>query len=163
MSPKRRLIARLITILLWAGMFLPLSPSVSAADLYFTAINDSVCTLTSDTMPFWSGGLLYVPYTVFDPERNSTGVNLGLYVSYSSRARTTVTLYNRSKVLVFDLNEGNCRDDVTGEVYSYRAIVRNGVPYLPLAMVCPFFGLTYTYNSLSFVPRAIWSESKIRT
>ena len=40
-------------------------------------------------MPLWSGGVLYVPYTVFDGN-NSTGVNLGISSGYS-RSSGTVT------------------------------------------------------------------------
>lgn len=149
----RRFTMTLFTLALCVGLFLPLP--VSAADLYFTAINERIEYLTSDTMPFWSGGTLYVPYTLFDKNLNSTQTDLGITVSYNSRTKTSVTLYNlRQQMLTFDLVSGNCRDELTGEVFSYRAVMRNGKPYLPLEMVCSFFGLSWSYNALPEIPQS---------
>lgn len=145
MKPPRRPTRLLLAVVLCLGLFLPLR--VSAAGVYFTAINDSVAPLTSDTMPFWSGGVLYVPYTVFDAAHNSVGVDLGIISSYS-RTKNTVALYNTNQILIFDLNDGSCRDDLTGQSYDAQAIMRNGLPYLPVGTVCSFFGLTYTYSAL---------------
>ena len=152
MKALRRPLVVLLTLALCVGLFLPIP--VSAADLYFTAINERIEYLTSDTMPFWSGGILYVPYTVFDKNLNSTQTDLGITVSYNSRTKSTVTLYNlRQQMLTFDLVSGNCRDELSGEVFPYRAIMRNGKPYLPLEMVCSFFGLSWSYNSLPSIPQ----------
>lgn len=138
---------RILPLLLTAALFLGLTVPTSAASLYFTAIDDSIPPLTSDTMPFWSGGTIYVPYTVFDAKQNGVNVSLGLYANYNQNAGT-VTLFNLRQVLVFDFNSRNCRDDMTGTVYAYRAIMRSGRPYLPLNMVCSFFGMEYSYNQL---------------
>lgn len=152
MKALRRPLVVLLTLALCVGLFLPIP--VSAADLYFTAINERIEYLTSDTMPFWSGGILYVPYTVFDKNLNSTQTDLGITVSYNSRTKSTVTLYNlRQQMLTFDLVSGNCRDELSGEVFPYRAIMRNGKPYLPLEMVCSFFGLSWSYSSLPSIPQ----------
>ena len=149
----RRPLLTLLTLALCVGLFLPMP--VSAADLYFTAINERIEYLTSDTMPFWSGGVLYVPYTLFDKNLNSTQTDLGITVSYNSRTKTSVTLYNlRQQMLTFDLVSGNCRDELTGEVFPYRAVMRNGKPYLPLEMVCSFFGLRWSYNTLPDFPQS---------
>lgn len=142
----RRLVRAGTAMALCLALLCPLP--VSAADLYFTATNDSLAQLTTDTMPLWSGGVLYVPYTVFDSRTNSTGIDLGVNASYS-RSDGTVTLFTPRKFLVFDLNHGTCRDDLTGESYSARAIVRNGRPYLPVKTVCDFFGLTSSYTAIS--------------
>lgn len=156
MGRIRRFFTGLLTALLCIGLFLP--PSARAADIYFTALNDNLTELTSETMPLWSGGALYVPYTVFVPNRNTIGVDLGITVSYNNRTRNIITLYtsrniNNTKILEFDLDAGTCTDEITGEALSARAIMRNGVPFLPLGVVCDFFGLTYSYTSLSFVPQ----------
>ena len=46
--------------------------------VYFTAVNDQLLPDLSDgTMPFWSGGRLYVPYTAI------AGTDLGLFYSRS--------------------------------------------------------------------------------
>lgn len=153
MKSLRRAAVTLLTLVLCLGLFLPLP--ASAADLYFTAINERIEFLTSDTMPFWSGGTLYVPYTLFDKNLNSTQTDLGITVSYNSRTKTSVTLYNlRQQMLTFDLVSGTCRDELTGEVFPYRAIMRNGKPYLPLEMVCNFFGLSWSYNTLPDFPQS---------
>lgn len=141
---------RLLPVLLTAALFWELASPVSAASLYFTAINDSVPRLTSDTMPFWSGGTIYVPYTVFDVNQNGVNISLGLYVKYNQGANT-VTLFNLRQVLVFDLGNNTCRDDMSGIVYPSRAYMRGGRPYLPLNMVCSFFDLEYSYNQLPYI------------
>lgn len=146
---------RIPMILLAVALFLGLSwpMPASAATLYFTAVNDSVAPLTSDTMPLWFGGTLYVPYSVFDGNLNGVGVGLGLYTSYN-RSSGTVTLFNLRQMLVFDLNNGTCRDDMTGTVYVSRAIMRNGRPYLALNTVCSFFELEYSYSLLPNIPQS---------
>lgn len=150
MRKKRRAVRLLLAAVLVLGLFPPVP--ASAATLYFTAVNNSVAPLTSDTMPFWSGGTLYVPYSIFDASLNRIGVGLGLYTSYNRDSRT-VTLFNLRQTLVFDLNSGTCRDDVTGTTYISRAIMRGGRPYLALSTVCSHFDLEYSYNQLPDVPQ----------
>lgn len=147
MRKKRRVVPLMLAVVL----ALSLMPA-SAATLYFTAVNNTVAPLTSETMPFWSGGTLYVPYTIFDASLNNVGVGLGLYTSYNRDSRT-VTLYNLRQTLTFDLNSGTCRDDVTGTTYLSRAIMRGGRPYLALGTVCSHFDLEYSYNQLPGIPQ----------
>lgn len=150
MRKKRRVLSWLLAAALFIGLSLPMP--VSAANLYFTAINDSVALLTSDAMPLWYGGTIYVPYTVFDANLNGIGVSLGLNISYN-RGSNLVTLFNLQQMLVFDLNNGTCRDEITGVVYSAKAIMRNGKPYLALNTVCTFFDLEYSYSQLPYIPQ----------
>lgn len=145
MDKKRRIQTFFASLALLLTLSAPMP--ASAANLYFTAINDSVPPLTSDTMPFWSGGAIYVPYTLFDPNLNGINVSLGLYTSFN-RSSGTVTIFNLRQMLVFDLSNGTCRDDMTGTVYSSRSIMSNGRPYLSLDMVCSFFDLEYSYHQL---------------
>ena len=146
MTAARRFLLGLVTAAVCLGLLLPMP--ASAANVYVTSINDNVAPLTADTMPVYSGGVMYVPYTVFDGAYS--GIDLGIYASYS-RSGNTVTLFNLRQMLVFDLSAGTCRNDMTGEYYSARAIVRNNRPYVPVETVCSFFGLTYTLNRLSYV------------
>lgn len=132
---RRRFLALLCAMALCLAL---LPPSQAAGEVCFTAINITVLPLTADSMPIWSEGTLYVPYTVFDA--NSTGVSLGTGSIYS-KSSGTVRVFSVSQILVFDLNEGNCYNQHTGERLSGRAIMRNGKPYLPAARVCSFFGL----------------------
>lgn len=146
MRKKRRLLPFLLALVLAAGLI----PSASAANLYFTGINDSVAPLTSGSMPCWLSGTLYVPYTVFDANQNGVGVSLGLYASYN-RTSHVVTIFNLKHMLVFDPNQSTCRDEMTGAVYDGRAIIRNGKPYVPLSVVCSVFGLEYSYSPLNYI------------
>ena len=142
MTAKKRFLTGLLTLVFCLGLMLPLP--VRAADLYFTSVDDSLLPLTSATMPVWSGGKLYVPYTVFD--KGSTGVDLGLKCIYN-RNSGTVTLYTPQEMLllVFDLNAGTCRDEITGSTFDTKAITRNGQPFLPVNFVCDYFELVRTY------------------
>ena len=38
-----------------------LNSAQAAGNVYLTAVNENLLELTSDTMPTWSGGALYVP------------------------------------------------------------------------------------------------------
>ncbi len=148
MRKKCRIAPLLLTALLLLGVFWPIP--ASAAELYFTGINDSVAPLASDTMPCWYGGTLYVPYTVFNTSQNGIGISLGLNTSYS-RGGQSVTIYNLRQMLTFDMRNGTSRDDMTGMACEGRAIMRNGKPYVPLNTVCAFFGLEYSYNQLPYI------------
>ena len=144
MRRARALLPKLLVLALCLGLLLP--TPVSAAELYLTSVNDRVLPLTADTMPLWSGGLLYVPYNVFDSDVSQ--VDLDIETSYSPSAQT-VTFYNTRQRLVFDLKTGTSRDDITGTVYYAKAIIRNGKPYVPLNTVCNFFGLSRSYTAIS--------------
>ena len=95
-------------------------------------LNNKLLPLASDTMPLWSGGVLYVPASLFDGSATnaSYGVTLGVSLT-QSQSSGTITLYSLSGILVFDLNSGICVDQQTGELLSGRAITRNGRIYLP--------------------------------
>lgn len=148
MEKKRRLLPLLLAAALFLGLYQPMP--ASAAAIYFTGINDSVVPLTSDTMPCWSGGTLYVPYTVFNANTNGIRVSLGLETTYN-RNTNTVSIFNLRQMLTFDLNTGICRNDMTGATYTARAIMRNGKPYVALNIVCSTFGMEYSYTQLPYI------------
>ena len=93
-------------------------------------------------MPVWSGGVLYVPHSVFDGT-NSTGIGFGLNFSYN-RDTGIASLFTTQQILTFDLNRGISYDYISGTPLKGRAILRNGRPYLPVGQVCSFFGLSYS-------------------
>lgn len=128
-------------VLVLALLVTLLNSAQASGSIYLTAVNENLLELSSDTMPTWSGGVLYVPYTVFDG--SYTGINLGISSSYS-RDAGTVTFYNLQQMMVFDLNRGTCYNPLTEESLAGRAIMRNGRPYVPASVVCGFFGLTYS-------------------
>ena len=136
----RRRLAALVLCLL-AVFQLSASPTRAAEDVYFTAVNKNVLSLSDATMPFWSGGYLYVPSTIF------TGVGRDLGVScYPNIAKQTVLLYVDDTIyssLVFDLNKDYAIDN-EGNLYFQPPIQRGGVIFLPISLIARCFGLLYS-------------------
>jgi len=141
MKRKTKWITWVLVLLLSFGIMTP--PPAAAAEVYFTSINDTLLPLTAETMPVWSGGLLYVPYTIFDGRYSGTR-ELGLESSYD-RGTNEVSLFKLRQILTFDLDDGTCRNGITEEAIKAKAILRNGQPYVPLNAVCSFFGLERSY------------------
>ena len=136
--------AALLLSLLLAG-----TAKADEITIYLMAENDQMLDLPLSAMPAWINGDIYVPYTAFD--WTVTGVNLG--VSYGQERTETeykFTLYSLNGMLVFDLNAGTCTDGFSGEAKDMRAALRNGRVFVPLAGVCSFFGLNYTYTPTNY-------------
>jgi len=130
--------------LVMALALLPAAGRAVLSDVYFTAVNEQLLDLSSDTMPFWSGGVLYVPSRVF------TGTDLG--VSYvRNNTMDLVMLYTNRVDLRFDLEDQTAYDK-RGNVYNGHAIERNGTVFFPLDLVCRYFGLTWSYSQTDTVP-----------
>ncbi len=110
---------------------------------YFIAINDSVLPLGSLPFPIWVDGFFYVPYTVFDAA--STGYSLGTSSTYQ-KSTSLVTVYTDTSTLIFDLEGGYCVNGVTQSVFQFRGVVENGIPYLPMTIVCNFFRISFSYH-----------------
>lgn len=144
MKMGKRLLAGLLT----AAMCLCLLCAVpaQAVDICFTAIDESVLKLTSESMPLWSDGVLYAPYTTFNEADNGLR-GWEIQTSYN-KSRNRITVFDTSRFLAFDLETGTCWDDLTGVAYSGGAILRGDRPYLPVETVCRHFGLTYNYREI---------------
>lgn len=136
---RRRLPAAVCILALLFTLFVPIHANES---ICFTAVNDRILPLTDETMPVWSGGVLYVPYSVFDA--SATGVSLGVTSTYL-KSSGIVSVFTLKNMLTFDLNDGTCRSQRTGTLLQGRAIIRNGTAYVPAGLVCSFFGLSYSY------------------
>ncbi len=143
---KKKIIALVCALLLLLGS-IPVAHADS--EVIFVALNDNVSPLSAETMPFFSSGMLYVPYDTFDARTNS--IDLGLYATYSERDRV-VTVYNTQDMLVFDLNTNSMYKYHTGESYNIPAITRNGVIFIPAYIICDVFGLEYSYYQTSYGP-----------
>ncbi len=128
---SRRLICLILVLLLAALLVLPAS---GAAQLAFVAVNDTIpLTLSSGELPFYSGGMLYVPYTVFNTS------SLGFYPSYTPDTGT-LTLFSRNQRLVYDISGGTVTDE--NKLVQYiPAISRNGTIFLPAAFSANHFGV----------------------
>ena len=143
---KRRICSLLLTVAVVFSLGMPLlsTRSEAAESVYFTAVNEQLCPLNDETMPFWSGGNLYVPSTVFS--------SYDLDVSYvRDTSAQTAILYTSQRVLEFDLVGGGANNK-TGTYYSASAVSRNGYIYFPLAFVCNYFRLSYSVVDTAWVP-----------
>lgn len=128
---KRALSLLLSIVLLLLVMLLPVS---GASSMSFIVVNDLArLNLTGDQRPFYSGGALYVPYTVF------SSVSLGFYPSYSV-ADKTLALFSRDKRLVFDLSDGTVTDE-TKYVQNISAVSKAGTVFVPAAFCAGHFGI----------------------
>lgn len=135
---------RLFCLLLSALLLFSLAPGPARADttVYFTAVNDQLLGLSDDTMPFWSGGRLYLSSTAI------SGSDLGVFYS-RSRDKQTVVVYRQSSALTFDLSSGTVNDQ-NGRQYGGSAIVRGDVVFLPIELLTQFFALDYSYTRISY-------------
>lgn len=124
----------LIVAVLILSLMLLIVPVSGAADLAFVAVDDTVpLTLSGDSLPFYSGGTLYVPYTAFN------AASLSFFPSYDTSSKL-LTLFSRSSRLVFDLSAGTVTDE-NKDVQLVSAISRGGMVYLPAAFCANHFGV----------------------
>jgi len=137
---------RLAGAILALAVLLALVPRGSAAPagVYFTAANEQLLELTSDTMPFWSRGVLYISSRLFE----GTDLNVA-YVRNS--ALGMATLYNTRTDLRFDLKNGTVTDK-SGTSYNAHAIEKGNVVFFPLDMVCRHFGLSWALMDTDTAP-----------
>ncbi len=140
---KRRFWALLCAAALLLALALPAN-SVTSDPVYLLAVNDRMCDLPNGTLPISIGGVIYVPYTVFD--KDSAGVDLGVYYGINQDRGTVLSLYALSGRLTFTIDSSSCVDG-QGNSLNWQAYIRNGIPYVPAAAVCGFFGLTYSFLS----------------
>ena len=140
---KRRLAAWALAL----ALALTLSPPTGQAVLsgvYFTAVNELLLELNSETMPFLNGGVWYVSSRIF--EGTDLGVN---YVrTYSPNQ---VMLYTAKVDLRFDL-DAQTISDKNGNNFAGCAVERGGVIFFPLPLVCSRFGLRWSYTETETVP-----------
>lgn len=139
---RKRWFAALCALVLLCSCALGLLGPASAASrrtTYFTAVNDTVMELRDETMPFSSGGEIYVPYTMFDP--NTTGIQLGVYASCGNNV---AVFYGRtSGALIFDLSQDTATSS-TGEKHPKRAIRHNSTVFVPVDLVVKYFDLSWS-------------------
>lgn len=149
MKGRKGMIAGVLVGILCLSLWFPVV--TGAADVCFTAVNDRVLPLTDAGMPIWYGGFLYVPYTTFDQYQSFGGSvsdsELGIFSSYS-RSENTVTIYDARHILEFHIGSGTARDILTGSTYKTGAVLRDGVPYVPVYVICSHFGMKYSYLSI---------------
>lgn len=137
---------RAAAVLLVVCMALGLSTLSAAAgrSVYFLAVNDTVLSLSDETMPFWENGYLYIPSTIFAGD-----VYKELEIGYiPNQSRQLLVLYTAGKSLHFPLGEAYAQD-TSGNSYYPGAVERNGIAFVPAALVAEFFGLSYSVTSVT--------------
>lgn len=142
MTRGKRLLSLLLSVLMLCTL---LPPRASAAPtLYFTAVNDRMCDLKDETMPFWQNGLLYVAgATVDGPD------DLGIRYSYNQE-KSVAILYKGQRVLYCDLTAGTMENNRTGEQYAGSPIVRSGMVFFPITALAKIFDLKYSSTKIAY-------------
>lgn len=142
MTRGKRLLSLLLSVLMICTL---LPPRASAAPtLYFTAVNDRMCDLSDETMPFWQNGLLYVAgATVDGPD------DLGIRYSYNQE-KSVAILYKGQRVLYCDLTAGTMENNRTGEQYAGSPIVRSGMVFFPITALAKMFDLKYSSTKIAY-------------
>ena len=134
---KRRLAAYAVCILLVLQMPFP---TVRAEErVYFAAAGSYVLPLSDNTMPFWSGGYVYVASSIFTGAAREA-LNISQVLDSSQE---WVVLYSGGLSLTFNLS-ANCALDNDGNAYYPGAIRRNGVVFVPANTVSRYFNLVYS-------------------
>lgn len=139
----RRVAAWSLTLLL-VLVLVPARGKAVLDGVYFTAANEQLLDLNSETMPFYSGGVLYVSSKVFE------GTDLGVTFVYNSTTKMAM-LYTARTDLRFDLVNQTTYDK-NGNKYQAYAMERNGYVFLPIGTVCGFFGLMWTISETDTAP-----------
>lgn len=149
MRNRLRRIASLVLALLLTAQLAPAPAGAPVSGVYLTAVNDEMVELSRETMPFWSGGHLYVSNVIF------SGVfRRMLEVACSQPPNKPVVLYSTrtvGDVLFFDLEAGTSYDGQNNQ-YGLPAIQRGGYVFFPIDLVCSVFGLTYSYTPVDPAP-----------
>ena len=142
MTRGKRLLSLLLSVLMLCTL---LPPRASAAPtLYFTAVNDRMCDLSDETIPFWQNGLLYVAgATVDGPD------DLGIRYSYNQE-KSVAILYKGQRVLYCDLTAGTMENNRTGEQYAGSPIVRSGMVFFPITALAKIFDLKYSSTKIAY-------------
>lgn len=142
MTRGKRLLSLLLSVLMLCTL---LPPRASAAPtLYFTAVNDRMCDLSDETMPFWQNGFLYVAgATVDGPD------DLGIRYSYNQE-KSVAILYKGQRVLYCDLTAGTMENNRTGEQYTGSPIVRSGMVFFPITALAKMFDLKYSSTKIAY-------------
>ena len=87
----------LCALVLATLLVLPWGSAAGEPEVYQLAVNESFLDrdgLTAANMPVAVGGIIYVPYTVFDKNKNTTGVDLGVScLEYKDAESYTLTMY----------------------------------------------------------------------
>lgn len=124
----------LISLILIVSLLccLPVGAGADETGVCFVATNDTLLDLSLS--PVFYGSTAYVSARIF--------AYFGIYYSFFS-SDLTAELYNESRQIFFDMEEGNAYDADLNP-YDVSAVYRNGVAYVPVSWTCRYFGLSYS-------------------
>lgn len=138
---KKRAAALALCALL---LFQLAEPSAQAAgNVYFVAAQEYVLPLSDSTMPFWYGGYLYIPSTMF-----TNVARKALGISYVASRKTAILYSAGDHSLIFDPAKSYVQDN-EGNISYPGGVTRGGVVYVPAAVVAKFFDLQYSVTEVS--------------
>ena len=134
---KRRAAALLLCFLM--AFWLSLPPVRAADRVYFTAVGSYVLPLSDNTMPFWSGGYVYIASSIFTgAARETLGISQVL-----NNDQGRLVLYSGGRSLTYNLSASYALDNDGGTYYP-GAIQRNGTVFVPANTVSRYFDLVYS-------------------
>jgi len=134
---RNRILSFLLVLALSLAVVLPAARATE--DVLFAGLNNKLFPPEKETMPRYFSGVIYMPYTFFSSD------DLGVYFA-SNNSEDTVLIYSSTKRLVFNVKTGTVSDH-EGKQLSPSAKAADGVVYVPLWLVCSFFGLDYSVIS----------------
>ncbi len=111
-------------------------PANAAPTVVFTVVNDQFQALSDATMPVEKDGKYYVPYTVFLS-------GFGDLKAYNSTQEQVLVLYDKEKVISFDIAHGYTYDQQM-RTYNESAFTQNGRVFVPVSFICSTWGFYYS-------------------
>lgn len=142
---KKKIAAWILCLLIVLQMAAP--PSAKAEGyVYFVAVGENVLPLSERTMPFWSGGYLYIASSIITGNvRDTLGVSC---VRNNNQKR--VVLYSREEAesLFFEWEKDFAMDKAENIHYP-GAIYKNGEVFIPAALVARIFNLQYSVTAVN--------------
>ena len=145
MQRWRRCLCTLLLLTLLLGPCPSANAAADGSDIIFLALNDSMpYTLSASTMPYWSGGQLYVHSSTFD----ITSINLS--ASYNA-SNMTLLLYSGTgrRSLTFYLAEGYVQTQ-SGATEEVTAAMRGDQVFLEYFGAGDHDGLRWTASGQRF-------------
>ncbi len=141
---KKRLCALLCVLLMVVQV--AAQPAQAVSQVYFTAVNEELMDLSDSTMPFWSGGYLYVASSVFTANLNELG--LAYSRNWVSQTMALWMPAQNNRALVFDLIHDTVMDE-NGSAAGPAAILKGSVIFLPVGAIANYFGFAYSSTRVS--------------
>ena len=142
---RKKIAAWILCVLMVFQLSAP--PSAKAADyVYFVAVGENILPLSDKTMPFWSGGYLYIASSIITGSvRDILDISC---IRNQNQKRLVVYSVKDAESLFFEW-EKDYATDKEGNVYYPGAIYKNGEVFVPAALVARLFGLQYSVTAVS--------------